>query len=132
MSFLSRFWPWKSEPKAAKITNVQYPRVIFDCLPGGRIVVSCDWPEADNQDHLIGIGRGLAGMLFYINDGQLRPLTQQAVAVAAHLKNQDRFGEHVLTTMQTFEHKAMEERGESPQERKSGPVVPADEVFSRD
>jgi hypothetical protein len=82
---------------------------------------------------MASIARGMAGMVFYLNDGQLLPLIQQAIAVNGHLKNQDKLSEYMLGLLTTLHRKNAEERGEIHRGQKGvGPVIAPDQVFSGD
>lgn len=121
-----RFWTWGR----AKSWN---PRVVFELVGGGRVHVTVDWPEHDRAEDKVALGQTLASMLFFINDGQLLGLVQQAVAVTGRLKGDERMSEHVLNCLNHILRQARE--GSDDPDEDGGPPRPAvtpRQVFSKE
>jgi hypothetical protein len=110
---------------------VYRPRLVFELWPGGRIGVTCDWPDLNTTEEKASQGGSLAAMIFFLNDGQLLSLCQQAVAVCGHLKGDERLSQHVLSTLQQLLSQNRSHRQDGKDDNDEEPLIPADEVFSR-
>ncbi len=65
-------------------------------LPDDRIKVVADWPNHETIEGQVQAADATALLAFYVNDGQVLPLIQQALAVSGKLKGQERVSEHIL------------------------------------
>jgi hypothetical protein len=109
-------WFWRKKPPAN-------PRVTVELVGGERAVVTVDWPDAAGAEGKAKAADGLATLLYCLSDGKLLHLIQEAVAVAGKLKGDGPVAERVLALLN---HLSL--RGRPPE---GGPVIPADQVFSR-
>lgn len=112
------------------------PRIVLEACPDGRVEVLCDWPAYPTDEARAEGGRLLAKMLYFANDGQLLPLLLQAVAVAGHIKGEDRLSEYVIGQLQAMLQHGDGEGGRGHECVDDGdgdepPMVGAGEVFSR-
>ena len=112
---------WRREPKVFK------PRIVFEMQEDGRISVAVDWPEGQSVEEKVSTAESIAQMVWYINDGQLMSICQQAVATSGHLKKDELFSEHVLRCLTWV----IQRSGRKMNNDQDDVLVPPDEVFDR-
>lgn len=84
-----QFWRQKENDSRA-------PRVVFAVDKTGTIAVSIDWPCKDVLQEKVAVVEALARLIYYINDGQMLAMMQDAVAVAGHLKGESPMSHRIL------------------------------------
>lgn len=109
-------------------STTSFPKITFE-LHTNVVQVIVDWPDGENSEQKANIGGAVATMLYYINDGQMLALIQQAVAVTGTLKGDERLSQHILNIF----HKHVISGGaddKSPA-AEDGAVVSCDDVFTK-
>lgn len=128
------WWQKKVETESVpevKARGPRHPRLVFE-VEDGHINVTADWPELASDEQAISVARDLARMTYYLCDGQLLALVQQAIAVTGQLKDQVKLSQNVLNALnQIYLSQAATAPGPAVPPQRSGPVIAADEVFSR-
>lgn len=109
--------------------NVANPRIVVELLDDAHVDINCDWPEYQTDLEKSAFGKNFAQLVYYLNDGRLLPLIQQAIAVTGHVKDQKGLSVHILSCMERL----LEASGENDKEAAvDRPVIEADQVFSRE